>query len=72
MSQRIHVKNNNDSGEGSLRQALLDISDGGMITFDGFNFTGLPDSPSKINLSSREVKKSGLFNFCESLGVISR
>ncbi|MGD8452285.1 MAG: hypothetical protein PVJ57_10745 [Phycisphaerae bacterium] len=43
------VTNNNDSGAGSLRQAMLDVHDGGTITFDGDYTITLASNLPQIN-----------------------
>ncbi|PAX51985.1 DUF4347 domain-containing protein [Brunnivagina elsteri] len=47
------VTNTNDSGAGSLRQAILDAPDGDTITFTGSVFTD--SSPDTITLTSGEL-----------------
>jgi len=49
-ADNITVTNNNDSGPGSLRQALLSVSVGSIITFDLTAFP--PDNPATITLLS--------------------
>lgn len=66
----IIVTNNEDSGPGSLRQALLDAQPGDIITFDTTVFP--PSSPEKIVLSSclPAIKQGHLTLDASDAGVI--
>src|SRR5207245_705823 len=52
----ITVQNSNDSGFGSLRQALIDVGSPGVINFSSSLFT---NGPALINLSSIDDRTYG-------------
>ena len=66
----IIVTSTDDSGPGTLRQALLDAQAGDMITFDSITFS--PDSPSSIYLTRRllSIKQGYLTIDASDAGVI--
>ena len=66
----ITVTSTDDSGPGTLRQALWDAQAGDMITFDSIVFS--PDSPSSIYLASKlpTIKQGYLTIDASDAGVI--
>ena len=57
----ITVTNDNDSGDGTLRQAIADIGDGGTITFDG-DYTILLES--ELDIDKNLTIDGGIEQYC--------